>query len=158
MRINPALLLIILLSSSNVFACECVNVFDTSFMGNTARFDFIVKGKIDKVDLEFVSLKIEEAYKGAISGDNITLFRGGPDCMHYLDFKHGDTIIIGLVRSYYHDDPLAYMAPGCVTSAVYIKGEQAFAPEVQPPLFKQPKITMFRNRMKLSHFERELKP
>ncbi|GHA26344.1 hypothetical protein GCM10007103_04630 [Salinimicrobium marinum] len=151
------LILILLLSSTKTFACECVNVVDNSFLGKTKSFDFIVKGEIDQVAPESVTMTVEEVYKGSIKENTIQLLRGGPDCMHSLDFKPGDKLIIGLVNAYYEQYPNAYMVPGCITSVIYVKGQKAYTPELQPHMFKKPKITMFESTIRLEVLERMIR-
>lgn len=156
MKIKLALIIIILLISSRVFACECVNGFNISFLGNVKSFDFIVKGNIVKGETDYSTLIIEEVFKGAIKGDTINLIDAfGCDLLLMVD--PGDRIIIGLEKFDSSNYSKAYTAPGCITSAFYIKGEKAFAPELQLPMFKKPKIARFRSRMKLHVLERKIR-
>jgi hypothetical protein len=148
---------ILLLLSSKAFACECVSVFDNSFLGNTKSFDFIVMGEIVWVTPEFVTMKVEEVYKGSLEENTIQLLRGGPDCMHSLDFKPGDKLIIGLVNPGYESYPNTYMAPACITSVIYVEGQKAYTPETQPHMFEKPKITMFESVLKLATLEELIK-
>lgn len=145
-----------LLSSSNAFACECVDVFNNSFLGNTKRFEFIVKGKIGKNDMDFLTLRIEEIYKGKIKEATIHLgYAFG--CDNLLTFEPGDQIIIGLEKIDSGSYPDFFVAPGCITSAVIIEGQKAFVPEYQLPMFKKPKIELFRRKMNLEAFEKKIK-
>ncbi len=156
MALKHALLFIILLSFSKAFACECANVFNNSFLGNTDRFDFIVKGKIIKEDFDSLTLQIEEIYKGEIKKD--TIFLGvGFGCDNLFTFKEGDKIITGLQRFDSPDYPNTFIAPGCVTSAVYVKGKDAYAPVFQLPMFNNPKISIFRSKMDLHALERKIR-
>ena len=150
-------LILLLLLSSKAFACECVNVVDNSFLGNTKSFDFIVMGEIDCVDPEFVTMKVEEVYKGNIKENTVQLLRGGPDCMHSLDFKPEDKLIIALVNPGYESYPNAYMAPACLTSVIFVEGQKAYTPELQPHMFKKPKISGFESVIKLQALEKMIK-
>lgn len=156
MNAKHALILLLLLSSK-AFACECVNVVNNSFLGNIESFDFIVVGEIDQVAPEFVTMKVEEVYKGSIKENTIQLLRGGTDCMHSLDFKPGDKLIIGLVEPVYEYYPNGYMAPACITSVIYVVGKKAYAPEVEPPMFKKPKISMFESTIGLETLEKMIR-
>jgi hypothetical protein len=58
------------------------------------NFDF--KGEIDQVDPESVTMTVGEVFKGLIKENTIQLLRVEVGCMHYLDFKTGDKLIIKL--------------------------------------------------------------
>ncbi len=156
MKFKSVLILIILLSSSKAFACECINSLDNSFLGNTDSFDYIVKGKILTEDFDFVTLVIEETYKGEILNDTITI-GGYTFCDNLLFFKPGETIIIGLDQLDSSDNLHTYGAPGCVTSSILVKGQTAYAPEIQLPMFKKPRIEILRRSMGLKTLENRLR-
>lgn len=156
MKFKRAFIIIILLSSPKAFACECINSLDNSFLGNSGSFDYIVKGKILTEDFDFVTLIIEETYKGDILNDTITI--GGYSlCDNLLFFKSGETIIIGLEQLDSLVNPHTYVAPGCVTSSILIKGQTAYAPEVQLPMFKKPRIELLSRSMGLKTLENKLR-
>ncbi len=156
MKIKCSFIFIILLSSSKAFACECADDFDNSFLGNTDSFDFIVKGKVDTEDFDSVTLIIEETYKGDILKDTITI-GGYTLCDNLLFFKPGETIIIGLEKFDSPDYPNTYVAPGCVTSAVHVKGQTAYAPEIQLPMFRKPRIELLRRSIGLMELEKKIR-
>lgn len=156
MKIKGILIMTILLLSPKAFACECINVVDNSFLGHIKSFDYIVKGKVATEDFDSLTLIIEETYKGGILKDTIKI--GGYNfCDNLLFFKPGETIIIGLDKMDSSHYPNTFIAPGCVTSALLIKGKTAYAPEIQLPMFKKPKIELLRRTMDLNALERKIR-
>lgn len=154
MKINPALILIVFFST-RAFTCECANTFDNSFLGNIGSFDFIVKGKVVGEDFGSLTLIVEETYKGVVR-DTIFI-KSGFGCDNLMVFIPGEQIIVGLNSFDSPAYPDTFSSPGCVTSALFVEGQKVYAPQLQLPMFKRPKITIFRSRMSLQALERKIR-
>jgi hypothetical protein len=157
--IRLVLLTILVFYNSIAFGCQCARGFGHNFLNQVKNFDLVVLGKFHiKEQTGEITLAVEKIYKGEIKSQIIRLIRGGTDCNHWMDFKNGTRIIIGLNNSPYGGQLESFIAFGCITSSLLLTNKNIVKADRDSffPAIKPQRIGSLKKMMKLRTLERRI--
>ena len=141
------IIILILIASAELSACECTGRLGNNFMNRLRNFDAIVMGTIViEPTSKDVRLIVEQAYRGDITQDSIKL-----EIFSFCDLApdalgHSTSWVLGL-----KSHGTTYSIPGCMHSFLEVVDERTTGTiTFMASLFR------FRNNMRLNKLERKI--